>query len=233
MKNDLELLKQIQELDKEIYASREMAQEAPERIRELDQKLESERKTLRAIEEELRAVQMKQKEKEAALQDKESTVKKYELQLDQVKTNKEYTALQSEIRSIKADNSLLEEAIIKLFDQVDERQERLKVERNRLAEVEKSTEEEKAALVHKAKEMERRSEEFSQKKKELIKSVDPEVASLYERIVRSKRGIGLSRVDGEVCSACQVQLRPQQINELQMGERIVLCEQCSRILYFE
>ncbi|MBI4387685.1 MAG: hypothetical protein HY582_01415 [Candidatus Omnitrophica bacterium] len=233
MKNDLELLKQIQDLDREIYASRQMTEALPGEIRELDQALEVERATLHALEEELKVVQLKQKEKEAALQDKEATIKKYEVQLDQVKTNKEYAALQSEIRSIKADNSLLEEGIIGLFDEVDQCQERLKTERSRLSEIEKSTQEKKAALEQEAKDMKQKSEALVQKKKELIKSVNPEIANLYERIVSSKRGIALSHVEGEVCSACQVRLRPQQLNELQIGETIVLCEQCSRILYHD
>lgn len=233
MKNDIERLKQAQVLDSEIYGAKQLLDEIPLRLRELDQAVESEKKKLLSFEEELRSIQLQQKQKEADLQDRESKIKKYEIQLDQVKTNKEYSALQTEIRSLKADNSLLEEGIIELFDRVDSCQAKLKTEKERLAGVDTEAKAKRSTLEQQAKEAEKRICELSAKRKELIEGVDSEIASLYEKIVKSKRGLALTRIDGEVCSACHVQLRPQQINEIRMGEKVVLCEQCSRILYCE
>ncbi len=233
MKKDIEHLKKIQDLDSEIYGCRQLMSQAPEEMQRLDAQVESERKTLRAVEEELRAVQLKQKDKEANLADKETNIKKYEAQLAQVKTNKEYASLQSEIRSLKADNSLLEEGIIELFDQIDKCQLKLKEEQAKIAAVEKEAREKKAALEAKVGEVEKKIGGLAAQKKELVKEVNPETASLYEKIVVNKRGLALVKIDGEVCSACQMRLRPQQINEIQMGEHVVLCEQCSRILYIE
>ena len=97
-----------------------------------------------------------------------------------------------------------------------------------------------AALKQKRQELEAKSNEIRQKvdslakqKKEKIKEVNPEIASLYERIVEKKRGVALVKVEGEVCPACQIQLRPQVVNEIKMKEAIIICDNCSRILYSE
>ena len=233
VKSEIEILKQIQSLDSENYACLELIEEIPNEINEIDRSIESEKKTLHSIEEELRSIQLRQKEKEAELQDKESAIKKYEAQLAQVKTNKEYSSLQAEIRTLQADNSLLEESIIKFFDQVDECQGKLKAEQLHVQEVEKTGKVKKTVLEQKINEAKQKIGILTQQKQELIKKVNPEIASLYERIVKNKRGLALVKVDGEVCSACQMRLRPQQINEIAMAEEIILCEQCSRILYNE
>ena len=231
IREDIELLKKAQALDKEIYDSRQLIEDAPHEIKVLENEVESERKALKAAEEALRTAQLRQKEKEASLEDKETAIRKFEGQLAQVKTNKEYALLQSEIRSLKADNSLLEESIIELLDRIDECQATVTTEQARMAAIETEAKQKKSSLEAKAKEAERKIQELSKTNEEWMKNVDPELASLYERVVRNKRGLALATIDGEVCSACQMHLRPQQINEIRLAERIAMCEQCSRILY--
>ena len=233
MKKDIEILEKIQTIDTEIYNYKQVILGIPEELKAIDTALENERKTLKAFEEELRAVQLKQKQKESDLADKETAIKKYEGQLASVKTNKEYAAMQSEIAGLKGDNSILEEAIIGLFDQVEAAQKKLKAEQAKIAEVEKEANQKKELLQKKAGEAKQKAEELAVTKKTLIKEVNSEIAALYERIVEKKRGLALVKIDGVVCSACQIELRPQQINEVTMGEHIVTCEQCSRILYIE
>jgi len=74
-------------------------------------------------------------------------------------------------------------------------------------------------------------ESLARQKNEKIKEVNQEIAALYEQIVRNKRGVALVQVQGETCPACQMQLRPQMLNELKLKEKIVICENCSRLLY--
>lgn len=233
MKKDIEILEKIQGVDSEIYQCREVINEVPEEIKALEASAESERKTLKALEEDLRSTQLKQKQKEADLADKEAAIKKHEGQLAALKTNKEYSVMQAEIAAIKADNSILEEAIIGLFDQVEACQGKLKEEQVKVAQVEKELAQKKALLEQKADTAKKRVEELRQSKKSMIKEVNPELASLYEKIVEKKRGLALVKIDGEVCAACQMQLRPQVLNEIQLGDKVVICEQCSRILYSE
>ncbi len=231
MKKDIEILSKIQAIDSDIYNCRETITSVPDEIKALEASLEAERKSLKAAEEDFRAIQLKQKQKEADLADKEAAIKKHEGQLALVKTNKEYSAMQSEIAGLKADNSLLEEAILGLFDQIETSQNKLKTEQGRIVQVEKECAQKKSILEKKVQEAEQRIGDLVQSKKTLIKDVNPEIAALYEKIVEKKRGLALVKIDGEVCSACQLHLRPQQLNEIQQGEHVVVCEQCSRILY--
>ena len=176
---------------------------------------------------------MKQKQKEGELATKEENVRKYEAQLAQVKTNKEYSSLQSEINSLKADNSLLEEVIIRLMDDV-------LIGQRKVEEQKKRSQVKEAEFQQKSKELNEKSavvkgeiESLEKLRQEKIKDIHPEIASLYDHVVQKRRGIAIVTVEGDVCPACQMRLRPQVINEAKLKEKIVTCESCSRILYSE
>lgn len=231
MDRDIQVLQEVQEWDKEIYLLRGTLEEIPSELAEINQEVERERASLQKLQEELKGFQLKQKEKEKELAAKEENIRKYDAQLAQVKTNKEYASLQTEIRSLKADNSLLEEAIINMIDQVEAFQERTEEQKRKVAAAEALLNQKKQEFEEKSKTIREKIEVLTKQKKEKIKEVNPEIALLYERIVTKKHGWALVKVEGEVCPACQIQLRPQVVNEAKLKERIIVCDNCSRILY--
>src|SRR3989338_9524733 len=87
---------------------------------------------MKGIEDGLKTIQVKRKEKEVDLASKETTMKKYNLQLMSVKTNKEYTSLQNEIEGLKADNSVLEEEILNFMEEIDSLRMRISKENESL-----------------------------------------------------------------------------------------------------
>lgn len=233
IKENIEILKKAQDLDRDIYKAQEQRKEFPILRDRLKQELELEKNHLKNLEGELKKAQLRQKDKEGELGQKETQVKKLEGQLAMVKTNKEYSTMQQEIASLKADNSLIEEEIIKLIDQVEAAEEEVKKEKERLKQVEKNSQEKEAEIGQKEKVITDSFEGLKKKRDEIITQVAPEVKSLYDAIVQKKQGLALVKVNGEICGACQLQLRAQLMNEIRMAESIVVCENCNRILYFE
>ena len=107
IRDSLEILKKAQDFDRQIYDFQEELNQLPADRAVLKDELESKKRHLHELQDTLKKLQLGQKEKEGKLSDKEANIKKMEGQLSQVKTNKEYSALQQEIASLKADNSLL------------------------------------------------------------------------------------------------------------------------------
>ena len=62
---------------------------------------------------------VRQKEKENDLLSREEKIKKLMAQLYSLKSNKEYQAMEMEIKGLKADKSLLEDDILRCFDAVE------------------------------------------------------------------------------------------------------------------
>jgi predicted nucleic acid-binding Zn-ribbon protein len=51
-------------------------------------------------------------------------------------------------------------------------------------------------------------------------------------IFNKKNGSALSPVKGDFCAMCHMRIRPQMLNEIRDRNKIHLCENCGRILYW-
>jgi len=231
VKEDLEIMKKAQELDGEMYHLLEDLETLPEDRQNNKQMYETEKARLNDLEAVSKKLQLSQKEKEGQLSQKEANIKKLEGQLGQVKTNKEYTALQQEIASLKADNSLLEEEIIGILDEIEAAQDEVKKEKDRLKSCEKEFTQRETELTEKEKKVHETVEQIKSQRVSIINQLPPDVQTLYQKIVEHKKGLAVVKIQGEVCGACQLKLRPQVIDEVLLGKTLILCDNCSRILY--
>jgi len=128
---------------------------------------------------------------------------------------------------------MVEEEIIKMLDQTEAADEEVKKEKERLKQIEKQFQERESELKQKEKAAQESLQGLKKKREEIIAQVPPDVRSFYDIIVQKKQGLALVKINGEICGACQLQLRPQLINEVRLGNSLIVCENCTRILYYE
>ena len=112
----IDALRKLQDVDAQLYRLRLEQEEKPRALERLKHAVAEQQAKAQAAEAKLKTFQVQQKDKELELSTKEGNAKKFQLQLFQVKTNKEYTAIQHEIEQSKADASLLEESILKTVE---------------------------------------------------------------------------------------------------------------------
>jgi len=233
MPAQLEVLHQLQELDSERYQLLRQQEEKPRELERVREEVAQQHARLHAAEERLKALQLQQKEREVELQSREDNVRKLQGQLFQLKTNKEYSAMQREIDTLKADNSLLEEAVLGGFDAIEqatrehaEEQQQAAAVQQRFQQEERRVEEDLAVIADALGRLDRQRET-------LTPGVPPDVLATYERVLSNREGVALVPVVGESCGGCDRKLPPQVVNEAHLQARLVTCEHCSRILYVE
>lgn len=229
----IEILKELQKIDSQIFKTKEALENKPRKIAILEEEFAKLSSSLKSLESEFKKVQLEHKDKDLALQTKEGTVNKHRNQLSQIKTNKEYNALQLEIEKMKADNSLLEEQIIMLLDKIDGLKAAIGKEKDVLALEEKKLNSAKSLVEIEIKELQDTISKLNiQRKIVITPDLKPEVLGLYERIKENRGEIAIIPVQDGHCSGCYVNLRAQVLNELSLG-KILTCDTCSRILYVE
>jgi len=231
--DELKLLVELQGLDTRIYRIEDELESIPERIAAMEDHFKAKSAGLKALEDGVKALGLKRKEKEGELQQKEESIKKFQSQMYQVKTNKEYSALQGEIGRVKADNSLIEEDIIKIFDQVDAENKKIAQEKEFLRKEETVLAEENKKLNEEAARIKGEAEKLRAQRTELAARVDKSVLAKYDRLLTSKDHLAVVPVAGDSCQGCFRQMPAQVINEIRMKDAIVMCENCARILYIE
>ncbi len=229
----LETIKKAQTCDSRIYIIQAELQEIPQAKQQLKAELQAHQASLHALEQSVKDLQLKQKSKEGELAQKENEIKKFDGQLSQVKTNKEYGTIKQEIASLQADNSLIEEAILKLMDAVEAAARELKAEKVRLDQIAKDFQVKEQAVIAQENSLKAEVETLKKEREALVAGLPNAIALLYGQIANHKQGIVLAPIQGHVCGACKISLRAQVINEVQMGQKVVSCDNCSRILYIE
>lgn len=65
------------------------------------------------------------------------------------------------------------------------------------------------------------------------KSADAEVMKIYERLLNNKKDRVVVPIENRTCSGCHIALTAQHENVVRKGERLVFCEHCSRIHYWQ
>lgn len=233
VEEQIKLLIGLQKLDRQIFKLRRDLGNQPILIRAMEESFKAKEADLKKKEEEAKTLAVKRKEKEVELQAKEEGIKKLQAQLYQLKTNKEYQAMEKEIAGQRADVSVIEEEIIKIFDQIDECAKGAAKEKEALTQGRKVFDEEKKKIETSSSQMEAALQKLNAERSELAQKVDKVYLSKYDRILHSKNGLAMVSVEHDACGGCNINLPPQVINEIRLKEELIFCGSCARILYIE
>ena len=233
MADQLEQLKQLQEIDGELFRLRREQGEKPRELERVEASTAAQEAVVKGAEDRMRVLQLAQKEKEIELQTREANVKKLQGQLFQVKTNKEYAAMQREIDALKADNSMLEEAILKMFDAIELAARERQREQARSAEAQARLRTERARIEQEVAAIEETISRLERDRQVIVPNVPKEGLATYERALKIRDGLALVPLLNDSCGGCHRRMPPQVVNQVYLNASLVTCENCNRILYFD
>ncbi len=231
MEIDFERLIRLQALDLDILEAQKLLESIPSQIEAIDRKIAAGSQAVAQAKDKLAANQKKRRELEGEVKDIKARISKHKSQQSQVKSNKEYGALLKEIDDDQRRIDELEETIIQEMLRADDIEVEIRTSLELQAGEKKSLEAEKSALTRKSTEAEARLAALKKDKDSLLPQIAPDQLSLYQRIFRKKGGIALSSIKDDFCALCHMRIRPQMLNELLEKEKLLICENCGRILY--
>lgn len=160
-------------------------------------------------------------------------LKKLEGQQNAIKKVEEFTALSQEMAQADRERVAKEQKLSDIIDRIAIEEEALKGINATLT----TTIESSKALEDEIKEgLERINEEgrlLKDQRDELVGHADPEIFRIYERLLRNKKDRVVVPIENRCCSGCHIMLTAQDENLVRKGERLVFCEHCSRIHYWQ
>jgi hypothetical protein len=163
--------------------------------------------------------------------DAKALVKKYEKQLDNVKNNREFDALNKEIEIQGLEQQALDKRIKNTIFDMDQKKmaiETLKAElEGRVLDLANK----KAELDNIVEETQKEEDELMKIRANAVKVADERLVHSYDRIRKSvKNGIGVATIDRESCSGCFAGIPPQRQSDIKQRKKIIVCENCGRVL---
>jgi len=162
----------------------------------------------------------------------ESMREKSEKAMDTITTQREYEALDKEIRDAGDREQTVRKDLQKEDRSSLDLDEDLKREESLIKQQEDELNERKQKLSAEIESMKSELAKLTSAEEEVSPGINPETKFKLERIIKSKQGVGIVAIHGNVCTGCHMILPAQFANEVRIGDKIVYCPYCSRILYY-
>lgn len=203
-------------------------------INESAEGVKSQNEKLERLKNELSELQKKINLCELNVESYNGKIEKYTEAQKQIKTNKEYNAMQKSVKDNEALKNLEEEEIIKTMTALEEIKSAIKITEEDIKRLSDIISNKKAEVeLDKIKYCDIKKD-LSDKRKKLEKILKVEFLNIYEAIKNNNKFPAVIPVNNNrACTGCFRILPPQQFNELLSGEIFMQCPICSRILYYK
>ncbi|MDR1238868.1 MAG: C4-type zinc ribbon domain-containing protein [Treponema sp.] len=167
------------------------------------------------------------------LLDAETARERAEKNMDAINTQREYEALDKEIRDASEKEQQYRKDLQREERILSDLDEQMKQNAALIEAQEQELAERRAKIEVEIAEKEKQIADLVRQEKELTPDLDSEVLFKFERIIRNKMGRGIVAIKGNVCQGCHMILPVQFANDVRLGQDIVFCPYCSRILFYE
>lgn len=208
--------------------------ELPMEVADLEDEIQGLHSRQLRIEEEINGVTDFIEQRKNAIKEAEALVKKYEKQSSNVKNNREFEAINKEIEMQQLEVKLAEKHIKDATDDIAEKAVNLDKAKKNIAAKEGALATKKSELEKIIAANEKEEKHFNKMAVEARQHVDDRLLASYEKIRRSYRnGLAVVPVERDACGGCFNAIPPQKQSEIKQHKKIMICENCGRILVDE
>lgn len=230
MASTAELMREIHRLRRFARDLQEQIERAPRQLQIQKARVARQEEAVRENHETIKKLKVAAHEKEVTLRTTHGHIARYQQQLNEVGSKKEYDALQAEIAGAREKCAQLEEEALAAMTETEERTAKIpelekvaQLAREEFARWERDSDARMADLK-------RQLDETQAKLKEVEATAPSQVRLQFERIVRHKGVDAFAPVENRNCGTCRNEITAQQYNDLLIGN-FVVCRSCGRILY--
>lgn len=228
---DLNLAIQLQDLDRRINELEREIAALPKHIASIEKTLDTHIRKLEADHAALVANQRERKRLEGEIQTQEQRISKLRDQMLGAKTNEQYAAFKHEIDYCEAEIRKHEDRILDRMAESEPLEQNAKAAEAALNNEKKQVEAEKNAARERTAADRRQLDEIKSARHGMVSEMTPQVYAAYERIRKGRKGVAVAEAAEGRCSACNMMLRLQFFQDLRMGDKVMYCESCGRIMY--
>jgi uncharacterized protein len=222
----LEQLYKLQTIDSRLDQLRAVRGELPMEVSDLEDELIGLRTRLENFSTELETFDAQIFANREQMKTSTEAIRKYKVQLNDVKNNREFDALNKEIEiqdltilaaekkigDVERTLVLKRDLISEVQARLDEREKDLENKKSELGEITAETEKEEAQIT------------------EAKETIDEKIIKAYDRIrLNFRNGIAVAPILRAACGGCFAKVPPQLQSDIRQAKKIVICEACGRI----
>lgn len=233
MEKTFETLQQLQEILSEKYAIERDILEIPKALETKQEILNRLKKSYVEKNEEFEATKAEIKHLNFEMNEAERMREESEKKMDVITTQREYEALDKEIRDASEKEQRFRREIQKRERDLEEMRSALEREEQMISMQEGELKAENDKIKAETSDKESLLADLAKREKKITPGMDDDILFKFQRIIRNKSGVGIVPVRANVCSGCHMVLPAQFVNDVRGGSDIQFCPYCSRILFWE
>jgi len=236
----LESLHQLQDIESRLHELREKIGRKKRAIQAHQKKLTELDKEVAASHEQIKVYQVAADTLDLDMRTREQDIVRLRDNLNRAKTNKEYSALLTQINTTKADNLKIEEKILGRMSALEEFkqiEDRLRAERDqqqkRLEELQREYD---AFTTDVANDL----DALQKTRDEAALEIPPTALEAFNRVADKHDGEGMARIyrpdqkrGDYICEGCNMSITTEIVNALLTKDELRCCQICGRILFLD
>jgi predicted nucleic acid-binding Zn-ribbon protein len=230
-KETLQQLVSLQTLDTTLDKIKGELERIPKQIEQLKSTLDGQKAAAAAAKTAVLNAEKKKKEKEAELTAREESARKHAAELNSVKTNDAFRALQKEIDCDKQLASDIETEILILMEEIEKAKAGQKAAEAELKSAEEKLKGEISVLEKQQATVQAKYDADKGVRDQASTPIPASAMKVYDHVRMRGKKDAVVAIDSDMCSACRVSLAPTVIVEATKCKALVTCESCQRILY--
>jgi predicted nucleic acid-binding Zn-ribbon protein len=224
----------LQKIESKLDEVQILKGELPMAVSELEDEIQGLHARETRIEEEINGINEFINQKKEAITDASNLTKKYEKQTENVKNNREFEAINKEIEMQTLEMKLAEKHIKDANEEISDKARLLDAAKKNIATKETNLKHKKGELEKIIGETEKEEQEYRIDADTAKEKVDPRLLASYERIRKNYRnGLAVVAIVRDACGGCFNAIPPQRQSEIRQRKKIIVCENCGRILVDE
>ncbi len=233
IKENINTLVKLQVAEQEIIRLTAVLSEFDKEKKKIGIELSEFEKELNIEKGKLHEIELLCKESENEIQVLLDRIKRSNEHLRMVTTNKEYQALKREIDDNTKRKIGIEDELFEYTEKKELSENIIKERENDFTQLSEKINSEKNDIDKKSKDDLALLEKNKNKKIKIGDNLDPTIFEQFKIIAKMNDGEAVAQGKNEVCMGCFMNIPPQLFIELQRGDKLIKCPQCSRFLFFK
>ncbi len=202
-------------------------------VRQVDEKLQANHQKAREAQVRIDALSL-----EVAV--KEESVNRHRQGLNKAKTNKEYAAVLTALNTEKADNTKVEDDVLKLMEELSTIKAEGATIEAEMAKVSQHAATAEAAVQAFDEQSEAHRSGLQAERDRVAAGINVQTVDIFNRIAQHHDGEAMAPVtmprpkrEEYSCGGCNIQVTLDVVNSLKTRDEVLTCKVCGRILYMD
>jgi len=232
VRDQFRLLLALQQVEDRLRACALEEQQLPQRLQAYEAACAAARQQLVQQQAAIEQSERQQRVFERELVNHQEAIRKTQSKAQDVKTNKEYSAILAEIDAGKQRLEALEDQLLGLMEATDQQRQAYRAQEQQ----------EQAALqelVEQTHHIQQAQEtlrctmlDVHERRQQTVAALDAKLYEQYQKVAAQHGGRVVAQLQEGVCSGCHLKVPPQMISEIRLQTQLFTCPHCRLMLFW-